>query len=159
LRVMGGSAASFPFQVTVDTVVLGYAVVIAALSSIAFGLAPALHATRTDVARALAQGEGLPATRFPLRGVLLGVQVAVSVVLLVRGVQHQSTAFDPGFAVDGVTVVSFEMPPGAYDEARSRAFVIDLAAALGTLPAGAVDAFGFTTAEPSFLRRGFHTFF
>jgi predicted permease len=164
LRVMGGSAASFPFRVTVDGVVLGYAVLLAGLSALAFGLAPALHATRADVARALAEREGLPASRFPLRGVLLGVQVAVSVVLLVsagllvRAAQRQSGTFDPGFSVNDVSVVSFELPPGAYDDARRQAFFTDLTAALGALPTGAIDAFGFASQEPSFLRRGFLAF-
>ena len=161
LRVMAGSSASFPFRVTVDGVVLGYAVLLAGLSALAFALAPALHATRADVARALAEREGLPAWRFPLRGVLLAVQVAVSVVLLVgagllvRAAQRQSGTFDPGFSVNDVTVISFELPPGAYDDARRQAFFSDLTAALDALPAGAVDAFGFTSQEPSFLRRGF----
>jgi predicted permease len=165
LRLMGGATASFPFRVAVDGVVVGYAVLIAALSALAFGLAPALHATRADVAHALAEHEGLPAWRFPLRGVLLGIQVAVSVVLLVsagllvRAVQHQSTAFDPGFSVNDVSVVSFELPPGGYDDARTHAFVTGMTAALRALPSGAIDASGFTSAEPSFLRRGFHTFF
>ena len=112
LRVMGGATAAFPFRVTVDAVVVGYAVTIAALSAVAFGLAPALHATRADVARVLADREGVPAWRFPLRGVLLATQVAISVVLLVsagllvRAVQHQSAAFDPDFAVTDVSVIS-----------------------------------------------------
>ena len=33
-----------------------------------------------------------------------------------------------------------------------------MTAALGTLAAGAIDAFGFASPEPSFLRRGFHAF-
>ena len=163
LRVIGGSGASFPFRVTVDGVVLGYAVMLAAASALAFGLAPALHVTRADVARALAEREGLPASRFPLRSVLLGVQVAVSVVLLVsagllvRAAERQSGTFDPGFAVNNVRVVSFELPLGAYDDARRQAFFRDLTMAFAALPAGAIDAFGFTSMEPSFLRRGFPT--
>jgi len=101
LRVMGGSSASFPFRVAVDGVVLGYAILLAGMSAIAFAFAPALHATRREVASALSQREGASTSRFPLRGVLLGVQVAVSVILLVsagllvRGAQRQSTSFDP----------------------------------------------------------------
>jgi putative ABC transport system permease protein len=61
-----------------------------------------------------------------------------------------------------VSVVSFELPPGGYDDARTHALVTGLTAALRALSSGApgvIDAFGFTSAEPSFLRRGFHTFF
>ena len=82
----------------------------------------------------------------------------MSAGLLVRAAQRQSATFDPGFAVNDVSVVSFELPVGAYDDARRQAFFSDVTAALGTLPAGAIDAFGFASQEPSFLRRGFHAF-
>ena len=116
LHFLGGATAAFPFRVTVDGVVLGYALLLAGVSAAVFGLAPALFATRTDVAAALNEREGLPASKFPLRGLLLAVQVALSVVLLVsagllmRGAQRAG-AFDPGFAVNDVTAVSFELPP------------------------------------------------
>src|SRR5205807_3656888 len=96
------------------------------------------------------------------RSVLLGVQVAVSIVLLVsagllvRGAQRAG-AFDPGFAVNDVTAVSFELPLGAYDDARKRAFFDNLTDALRGLPVGAIDAFGFASSEPDFLRRGYQT--
>ena len=148
LHFLGGATAAFPFRVTVDGVVLGYALLLAGASAAMFGLAPALFATRTDVATALNEREGLPASKFPLRGLLLAVQVALSVVLLVsagllmRGAQRAG-AFDPGFAVNDVTAVSFELPPGTYDDARKRAFFADLTDALRGLPANAIDAFGF----------------
>jgi predicted permease len=91
---------------------------------------------------------------------LLAVQVAVSVVLLVsagllvRGAQRAG-GFEPGFAVNDVTAVSFDLPPGAYDDARKRAFFDDLAEALRGMPAGAIDGFGFATWEPDFRRRGY----
>jgi putative ABC transport system permease protein len=162
LHFLGGTTAVFPFRVAVDGVVLWYALLLAGLSAAAFGLAPALYATRTDVAAALNEREGLPASRFPLRGLLLAVQVAVSVVLLVsasllvRGAQRAGF-FDPGFSVNDVTAVAFELPPGAYDEARKRAFFTELTEALRSLPADAIDAFGFATWEPTFIRRGYAT--
>jgi predicted permease len=162
LHFLGGANAAFPFRITVDGVVLAYALVLAGVSAAVFGLAPALFATRTDVANALNEREGLPASKFPLRGLLLAVQVALSVVLLVsagllmRGAQRAGT-FDPGFAVNDVTAVSFELPPGTYDDARKRAFFADLTDALRGLPANAIDAFGFATWEPTFIRRGYMT--
>jgi predicted permease len=162
LHVLGGAAAAFPFRITVDGVVLVYALLLAGVSAAVFGLAPALFATRSDVAAALNEREGLPASKFPLRGLLLAVQVALSVVLLVsagllmRGAQRAGT-FDPGFAVNDVTAVSFELPPGAYDDARKRAFFADLSDALRGLPANTIDAFGFATWEPTFIRRGYQT--
>jgi len=57
-----------------------------------------------------------------------------------------------------VSVVSLEIPDRAYDAARRRALLTDLTAALGALPPGAIDAFGFASEEPSFIRRGFQAF-
>jgi len=160
LHLLGGATAAFPFKIALDGVVLWYAIAIAGLSAAAFALAPALYATRADVATALNERGGLPSSSFRLRGLLLAVQVAVSVVLLVtasllvRGAEH-ATAFDPGFAVNDVTAVSFELPSTGYDESRKRAFFADLTDALRGLPAGAIDGFGFATWEPDFHRRGY----
>jgi len=154
LRFVGERTAvdALNFSLAPDAVVLSYAVILAGASAMAFGLAPALHVTRSDVARTLRDGEGLPPSRFPLRNVLLGVQVAVSVIvlvgagLLVRRVQRQAS-FDPGFSVDDVVVVSFAPPADAayVDTAHSNAFVAELTESLRQLPIG---PFGFTTREP-----------
>jgi predicted permease len=161
LRAVGNAEQSFPFVVTPDALVLAYAIVAAALSTVAFGLAPALQATRTDVSSALNLREGLPRSSSRLRNGLLAVQVALSVTLLasagllVRGTRQHAQSFDAGFAVDELTVVGFDLPAGAYNDARRRALVADLMQALRGLPPGAVDAFGFGTWEPTFIMRGF----
>ena len=156
-----GTQAAFPFSVEPDGVVLGYAVILAGLSTMAFALAPALWATRASVASALGQRDGLTASRFPLRGLLLAIQVAVSVVLLVsagllvRAAQRQGGTFDPGFSVDEVAVVSFDLPEGVYDRPRATAYFADLTAGLRGLP---IDGFAFASREPfSLYREG--TFF
>jgi len=160
LRAVGGTAR-FPFEVTPDATTIAYAVLLAAASAVAFGLAPALHVTRTEIAVRLAPRDSGGSARVPLRGVLLGVQVATSVVLLVsaallvRGAQHQAGTFDPGFTVDGVSVVAFELPPGAYDAARRRAFFDGVAGGLKALPPGSIAAHGFATFEPNFIMRGY----
>jgi predicted permease len=152
----GDPAAFFPFSVAPDLVVLGYAVFVAGMSSIAFGLAPALYASRSDVARSLGYREGLPASKFPLRGFLLALQVSMSVILLlsagllIRGVQRQTTVFDPGFTVDGVTSVSFRMPEGVYDRARATTFFLDLGERIRGLP---VENFAFASHAPFSLYR------
>jgi predicted permease len=152
LRVVGDRAAvdAVNFSLAPDLAVLGYAILLAAASSVAFGLAPALHVT-ADVAGALRDRESLRRSRFPLRSVLLGVQVAVSVIVLVgaglllRRVQLQAS-FDPGFPIDNVSVVTFQPAAEAYlRAARTNAFVADVTAALRQLP---IDAFGFATAQP-----------
>jgi len=113
------------FSIAPDVTVLAYAILLAAGSTVLFGLAPALHATRSDGGNALRNRDGLSPGHFPLRNILLAVQVAVSVVvligagLLVRRVQRQSS-FDPGFSIANVSVVTFVVQGDSYlDSART----------------------------------------
>jgi predicted permease len=137
-----------PFEIATDGWVLGYAIVLAAVACAAFALAPALHATRGDVAMVIKSG-ALPSRRFPLRGVLLGVQVAVTVVLLtsagllLRGVAT-ARGVDPGFAVEGVVVATVELPPVS-DSTRAQRFSADLVASLRD---AGVEAFALVSNEP-----------
>jgi predicted permease len=130
---------SLAIQLRPDGPVLAYTLGVCLLSSLLFGLAPAFHATRGSTSAALKDGTPLVAgTRFPLRSLLLSVQVALSVVLLVgaglliRGVQR-ALALDYGFKIDGITVVSFEPPASAYDAARTRAFSLELTREIETM--------------------------
>jgi predicted permease len=138
-----------PFDIVVDRWVLGYALVLAAVACVAFALAPALHATRADLAVVM-KSAALPSRRFPLRSVLLGAQVAVTVVLLtsagllLRGVAN-ARGVDPGFAVEGVVVTTIELPQPAYDSARAQTFLADLVA---RLPDAGVEAFALVSNEP-----------
>jgi predicted permease len=148
LRTVAGNAA--PFDITPDLLVLGYAVALAAVSCLAFALAPALHATRADVLTALKGGMPERRSRFPLRSVLLAVQVAVTVVLLMsaglllRGVA-QARQMDLGFAIDEVAVARVALPAEAYDRVRAQAFLAELTAALR---AAGVDTFAVASNEP-----------
>lgn len=116
-----------------------YTAALAVVACVAFGLAPALHGTRGDLAGALKAGSPLTA-RFSLRSILLAAQVAISVTLLAGAgllagglgrAQHQ----DPGFRMADVTVLHLDLPASAYGGAPSKAFVrqlqIDLDAAQG----------------------------
>ena len=112
-----------------DAAVLLAAVGLVALTCIACGLAPALHATRQDVSSVLKSGdEGAvrSRSRWSLRGGLLATQIAVSLLLLVnagvlvRGIQH-GRDHDPGFSARDVTLLNFELP-ASYDPARTWSF-------------------------------------
>jgi predicted permease len=114
------------FDLTPDLTVLAYAIAIAVFSALLFGLAPALQATRTGIGEAIKQQGTHASPRFPLRGVLLGVQVAISVTFLLvagvltRGLWH-ARSVDPGYKTNGVTAVRVILPR-LYDSARYRAF-------------------------------------
>ncbi|MBZ5576289.1 MAG: ADOP family duplicated permease [Acidobacteriia bacterium] len=125
-----------------DWNVLFYTTALAALSCMAFGLAPALHATRGEVAGALKNQARLPSVRLSLRGVLLAAQVAISVMLLagagllLRGVQL-ARKLDPGFDFRGVRVISMDLPADAYSGPRMGAFtraLTDGLRSVATLP-------------------------
>jgi predicted permease len=152
-----GTVGYFPFSVTPDATVLAYAVILAALSSMAFGLAPALFVTRADVVAWLNCQDAFPAMKFPLRSVLLAVQTALSIILLVsaglliRGVQRQAGTFDPGFTVEGVTAVSFTLPEGVYDRGRATALFDQIGQEVLALP---IDAAAFAGYDPFSRFRG-----
>jgi predicted permease len=134
-----------------DGLVLAYSLALASLACLAFGLAPALHATRPDTARSLSGGD-----RLMLRGALLAVQVAISVVLLVtaglmaRGIQRARSQ-DPGFAIKDVSVISFDLPASSYNGPRKHAFFTQLAREVE----GVSEArqFGFASNTPLSNRR------
>ena len=66
-----------------DIRVLVFAATLTVFACVIFGLAPALHGSGGDVSTALKEKSSMAASRTPLRGILLALQVAVSLVLLV----------------------------------------------------------------------------
>src|SRR5690348_1907161 len=139
------------FSVAPDLRVFGYALLLVLAAVLVFGLLPALQSTRPDVNSALKEGSQLGASRSRLRSTLVGVQVAVSMVLLVtaglllRGLSHAQSA-DPGFVTANVTTLTFDLHAEGYTPARAVAFQHALDAWLGTLPG--VVATSRTTAAP-----------
>jgi predicted permease len=114
-----------------DLRVLGFALLIAAGAGLLFGLLPALQASRPDLASALKDGAGGVSRRLRSRGIFVGAQLAMSVLLLVvagllvRTLQH-ATKVEPGFAVDGVIVAATALPAGAYDMPGAQVFFASL---------------------------------
>ena len=127
---------------------------LAGMPTVLFSLAPALQATRVDLANHLAQsGRGVTAGRLALQRLLVGAQVALAAVLLIAaGLVVRS--FDrlqrvsPGFSAANVLAFRIsaqwsERPPAVAARQlrtleRLRAVPGVTAAALGTvLPAGA----------------------
>jgi putative ABC transport system permease protein len=96
--------------VGLDLRVLGVTLGVSLLTGIAFGLAPALQASRSDLTASLREGErGSTAGggRHRLRRILMGSEMALALVLLVgAGLMIRTfvalRAFDPGFRPDHV---------------------------------------------------------
>jgi predicted permease len=135
--VVGLLAGEHSFYLLPDGRVLGYTIGIAAVACLAFGLAPALHCTRGSTSAALKGEAG--SSRLRLRSLLLGAQVAISVLLLtgagmlVRGLSR-TQAQDPGFDVNGVTQFAIDLPSKEYGPERLKALTRQLIAELEQAP-------------------------
>jgi macrolide transport system ATP-binding/permease protein len=128
-------------NLTPDFRVLGYALLLTVLTGVASGLAPALQASRADVNTALKEGDGGPGSRGGgwLRHSLVAVQVAVCMILLIaaglllRGLYFTQTV-DPGFTMNGITVVSMELRSQGFKEEPAAAFERRLKEKVAALP-------------------------
>ncbi len=108
-------------QVRLDGMVLVFTLVVATLTGIVFGLAPALRAARPDLVSELteaARGSG-GRQRRRLGAALIVSEIALALVLLVSaGLLLRSfaavTRVDPGFDTEHVTAVRIALPGGRY---------------------------------------------
>lgn len=113
-----------------DWRVFGFTFAISLLTGVLFGLAPALATTHPDLVESLKEESGsgiLRHRRGRLRGILVVVQVALSLLLLIssglflRSLSNASS-IDPGFEADNVLAMSMDLRLQGYDEAKGRAF-------------------------------------
>ena len=148
--------------IALDGTVLAFTFGLSVLTSLLFGLAPAVGAARVDLSTALkaggrnAQGEGgLGSSRRRLRSLLVVAEVAISLILLVGAglllrsfvrLQHVSPGFDPGGVVSmrlGATVRQHANRDAAL--AFYRPLSDALAAVPGVTMRGAVSSLPFTS--------------
>ncbi len=118
-------------EIGIDWRVLGFTILLSAVTGLLFGVAPAWRASRVDVNDALKESsrswtQSSPGKRF--RGALVVAELALSLVLLtgagliVRSLTAMYSA-DPGFRPENVLTMRLTMPETRYAEpARIRAF-------------------------------------
>ncbi len=141
-------------HVAMDTRVLLFTAVVALLTALLFGLAPALESSRASLAGAMkndAPAERL--RRLNLRDILVAAQVALSVVLLVgsvlvvRSLQH-ALSLNLGFDPQHAAVLSYDFAAQGYDEERGRQFQRRLLDKVRSMPgieaAGVIDGLPLT---------------
>jgi macrolide transport system ATP-binding/permease protein len=116
------------FNVGVDRLVNGFAVLVACGSALVFGFVPALQSTRVDLMTVINQ-DASPrgATRGRLRAALVVAQVAVSLLLLVgSGLVTRSLEAarqtSPGYDPSHTTAIAVDVKQNGYDERRGRVF-------------------------------------
>ena len=129
-------------EVVVDGQVLAFALGVSVITGILFGVVPALHAARSDIAQMLRES-----VRGSSRGgshrtrrVLVVAEMSLAVVLLVGAglLMHSFIRLinvDPGFNPDRVVAFNLSLPTSKYPYERNvRAAVADLTDRLRNLP-------------------------
>jgi putative ABC transport system permease protein len=145
LLTAAGPAVGLPRldEISIDMRVFGFALAIALLSGLCFGVLPALHASRAHLNSSLketARGSTDSASQQRLRSALIVAEVALSVSLLVgAGLLVRSflqlQRVDPGFQLDHLATMRVNLPRTTYDTSpKSKAFYDRLLPALAALP-------------------------
>ncbi|MGH9627052.1 MAG: ABC transporter permease [Bryobacteraceae bacterium] len=125
-----------------DLRVLCFALALSVLTSLVFGLAPALHATRADLSSSLKgtrQAASAKPRRLSARKILVAGQAATSLVLLISaGLFLRSLmnahAVDLGFDPGNIALLSIDLESQGYNPERGRAFHREMAARLRAVP-------------------------
>ncbi len=130
-------------KIVINVPVLLFTLAVSAATAVIFGLAPAVHACRRDVVRALhatSRGLGGGAGQALLRSGLVVAEVALSLVLLVGASVMIRTLIavgraDPGFPTERVLTMRIPLPESRYpDPARRAAFFQELLPRVTALP-------------------------
>ncbi len=115
-------------EVDVDLRVLGFTAAVSVLTTLVFGLAPALRASRPDLTAALREGGrggSESRSRQRGRGLLVVGEVALALMLLVasglsiRGMLRLASAYE-GFDPDGLMTFEIALPERKYEELEKR---------------------------------------
>jgi putative ABC transport system permease protein len=136
-------------QPAMNSWVLLFSLALSVVTSILFGLAPALAISRVNLAESLKEGSrGSTTRRRVLRQALVAFEIAASLILLIgAGLLARSFAKlaneDPGFRRENVLAATLVLPPAQYSQAQRLAFtrgLLDRARAIpGVLSAAVVD--------------------
>ena len=109
-----------------DVRVLLFALMLAIISGVVFGLAPALQTARWDLTQGLrerASSAGGGTSRWNLRNLLVIAQIAVSLLLLIGSALflkafHKAQAIDPGFRAENLAILTVDPGLAGYDKTR-----------------------------------------
>jgi len=144
VRLLSGADLGLPGlrPIQVDAGVLAFCAAVAMLTGVAFGLLPALQASRPDLNAVLRDaGRGAAAGRRPrARRFLVAGQMALSVVLLIAaGLLIESfqrlEQVQPGFDPHDAMTMRIALPPARYpDDARRTQFLRETLSRIEALP-------------------------
>ena len=123
-----GGIALTDVGLPMDVRVLAFSAAVSLACAVVFGVAPAIAAARADVMTPLRGGQAGGPGRIRVGNAMVGVQVALSLVLLVAGsllvrsLQH-GLSVDVGFRSEGVATVAASLRPQGYTRDDAAPFV------------------------------------
>jgi predicted permease len=148
-------------EIGLDFRVLGFTFIITLLTGVLFGLAPAVHASRSELSWVLnesGRGSSAGPSGARLRSALVASQLAIAVVLLIgAGLLlrsfHRLQQVDPGFRADHVLTFLLEVPSHRHPGAQRPVFVREVLQSIRTLPGvkSASAVFGLPLSESQSL--------
>jgi predicted permease len=143
------AATEFVVSPIPDGRVLVFALGVMLVTSLVFGLLPAIRGSRTEITSSLKDRSGAGSSgSIPLRRLLAGIQVALSLLLLVgaglfvrtlRNLQNQG----PGFPTDHLLTFTIDPSLSGYSDEETRSFYERLTVNLQTMPG--ISSVGFST--------------
>jgi len=145
ISIPAATSLHFDLRVVLFTVGLCF------VTTVLFGLAPAIQAARVDLLPALKNQLSEKFRRFHFRDLLVGAQVALSLVLLVGTVLvvrslQRAVNVDIGFNPHHAVVVTFDLALNGYSDERGKAFEQRLYDELKTVPG--IDSFALANWLP-----------
>lgn len=139
---VNGQGIPFFNELSIDPPILWFALAVSLVTGLLFGLAPAWHAARTQLADSLREAGrtgGLGRSGHRVLKTFVVSQVALSVVLLVgaglmaRNLQNL-VRINPGFDPRNVLAMDLELPPARYNGEQVTAFYREVLRRLATIP-------------------------
>jgi predicted permease len=142
LRLVSETSTPVPLDARLDAPVLAFTALVTIVTGLLFGLVPALRATRPDlgvVLRGTAHniaGSGSRPGRWPLARILVGAQVALSLLLLVtaglfvRSLQNL-TIVPLGYEADHLAMFGIAPTASGYQQAQIRPLLDAVVARIG----------------------------
>jgi predicted permease len=143
------AAAEFLVSPIPDGRLLAFVVVVMLLTSLVFGLLPAVRGSRTEITLSLKDRSGdVSAGGISLRRMLVGIQVALSLLLLVGAGLFVRTlrnldSLGPGFPTDHLLTFRIDPSLSGYSDEETKSFFERLNVNLQTMPD--VTSVGFST--------------
>lgn len=125
---------------TLDSGVLMFALALTLVTGVVFGVIPAWHAGRVQPADGLKEAAGgARPTRARFRGALVGLQVAMTAVLLVGAVLflrslRQVYAVDPGVDTERILVLSVDLTGAGFSLPERNRFYTDASRRVSQIP-------------------------